>query len=82
MGLNKLAAKVVEYNERLERGEVSEIKPSHVERVLKKLKKKTAELQADIAAAPSDDKKARLEQKLKIADAHVARAEWLLENID
>ena len=82
MGLKKLAAKVVEYNERLENGQASKIKPSHVQEVLVKLKKKTGALEADIASARSQDKKARLEKKLSIARAHVARAEWLLQNLD
>ena len=36
MGLKKLAAKVVNYNERLESGKASKIKPGHVEKVLGK----------------------------------------------
>lgn len=81
MGLKKLAAKVADYNERFERGKASKIKPSHVEKVLAKLHKKSAELSADLASARSDDKKARLEQKLEIAAAQIDRAEWLLEEI-
>ncbi|SFU04794.1 hypothetical protein [Sedimentitalea nanhaiensis] len=81
MGLNKLAAKVVEYNERLESGKASKIKPNHVEKVLAKLKKKTDELEAEIASAHSADKKARLEKKLGVARTHVERAEWLLNEL-
>ncbi len=82
MGLEKLAAKVVDYNARLERGEASKIKPDDVGKVLGKLKKKAVELEAEIAAAPAEDKKARLQKKLKVAQAHIERAEWLLENLD
>lgn len=81
MGLKKLAAKVVEYNERLEDGKASKIKPRHVEKVLAKLRAKAGELEADIAAARSDDKKARLEGKLGVARQHIERAEWLLKEL-
>jgi hypothetical protein len=81
MGLKKLAAKVEEYNARLECGKACKIKPSHVEAVLQKLRSKSAELEAEIAAATSPDKKARLEGKLGIARTHIARAEWLLKEV-
>ena len=81
MGLKKLSAKVVEYNERLESGKASKIKPRHVEKVLAKLRKKTAALESEIASNKNADKKARLKRKLGIAKKHVERAEWLLEKI-
>ncbi|MEM9577548.1 MAG: hypothetical protein AAF999_11110 [Pseudomonadota bacterium] len=81
MGLKKLAAKVADYNERLERGKASRIKPDHVENVLEKLKKKSAELEAQIASAGSSEKRARLERKLDVARAQTERAEWLLEEL-
>ena len=81
MGLTKLTEKVTEYNQRLERGKASKIKPSHVEKILAKLKEKADELEANIASAGSKDKKARLEKKLGVATAQIARAEWLLKEI-
>lgn len=81
MGLKKLAAKVVDYNERLENGKASKIKPHHVEEVLQKLRSKSAELEAEICSAASADKKSRLEGKLQIARAHIERAEWLLKEL-
>lgn len=81
MGLKKLAAKVVEYNERLESGNASEIAPSHVEKVLEKLRLKSEELEAEIASAKSPDKKERLTRKLGIARSQMERAEWLLREI-
>ena len=81
MGLKTLAAKVVEYNERLESGKASKIKPRHVEKVLQKLRAKAAELEAEIASAHSVAKKARLERKLGIARTHIERAEWLLKEL-
>ncbi len=81
MGLKKLTAKVEDYNARLESGKASKIKPSHVEKVLQKLREKAADLEAEITTTPSADKKARLEGKLAIAHTHIARAEWLLEEL-
>ena len=81
MGLKKLAAKVEEYNLRLDGGKASRIKPSHVEAVLQKLRSKSTELEAEIATATSADKKARLEGKLGIARTHIERAEWLLKEL-
>ena len=81
MGLKKLAAKVEYYNARLENGKASKIKPSHVEEVLRKLRVKATDLEAEIATAPSADKKVRLEGKLAIARTHIVRAEWLLKEL-
>ena len=81
MGMKKLAAKVAEYNERLENGKASKIKPSHVAKVLEKLRHKSDELGKEIAAATSSQKRARLERKLEVAMAQQERAEWLLREI-
>jgi hypothetical protein len=53
-----------------------------VEKVLAKLRKKSDELEADIASTNSDDKKARLKKKLGVAKAQIERAEWLLKEIE
>lgn len=81
MGLKKLAAKVAQYHDRLERGKASKIKPGHVRKVLEKLRAKETSLQAEIAAAEDDHEKARLERKLDVAREHIERAEWLLAEI-
>ena len=81
MGLKKLAAKVEDYNARLESGTASKIKPQHVEKVLEKLRSKSTELEAEIANAISADKKARLEGKLGVARTQIERAEWLLKEL-
>jgi hypothetical protein len=78
MGLKKLAAKVARYNERLDKGQASKIKPDHVEKVARKLRAKESELSAEIAKASDPDKKARLEHKRMIALEQIARAEFLL----
>jgi len=81
MGLVRLAAKLAEYQDRLERGKASKIKPEHVQKTLEKLRKKKGSLTAEIAAAQNEDSKARLERKLGIAREHIKRAEWLLDEI-
>ena len=81
MGMKKLAAKVDDYNARLESGKASKIKPGHVEKVLEKLRKKSVELEEELAATTSAEKKARLRKKLQIANAHIQRGEWLMSEI-
>lgn len=81
MGMKKLAEKVNDYHDRLESGKASKIKPSHVEKVLKKLRLKSAELEEALAAATTLDKKARIEKKLGVARAQIERGEWLLAEI-
>ena len=81
MGLKKLAAKVVDYNDRLNQGKASKIKPAHVEEVLRKLRKKCTELEMEVAHAASLEKRAGLQKKLNVAQEHVKRGEWLLEQI-
>ncbi len=81
MGMKKLAAKVDDYNDRLESGKASKIKPGHVRKVLEKLRKKSSELEDEISAAHSAEKKARLEKKLGVARAQIERGEWLLKQI-
>lgn len=78
MGLKRLSKKISGYKERFEQGRADEIKPDHVIKVLSKLKAKKAALAEEIAAARTDDKLQRLERKLKIANEHITRAEWLL----
>ena len=82
MGLKNLAAKLVDYNERLSSGKASKIKPRHVEKVLQKLRAKSTELEAEIASAKSADKKDRLADKLQIARTHIERAEWLMKELE
>jgi predicted nucleic acid-binding Zn-ribbon protein len=81
MGLKKLAAKVADYNDRLERGKASKIKPEDVNKVLKKLRTKEASLEARMSQASDPDEKASLQRKCAIAREHIGRAEWLLSEI-
>lgn len=76
-----MAEKVAEYNDRLAQGKVEKIKPDHVRKVRKKLQKKTADLEAEMASTGNEDKKVRLKRKLAIAREHIQRAEWLLDKV-
>ena len=82
MGLKKLAARIADYNERLAAGEASRIAPEHVLKVLAKLRRKEADLIETLGATASAEKRDRLTRKLVIAREHIARAEWLLTQID
>ncbi len=82
MGLKKLAAKLLEYNKRLESGKADEIKHAHLVKVLDKLRAKEAELEADLAKTKSEQKRSRLERKLVVAHEQLARAKWLMDEIN
>lgn len=81
MGLKKLAAKVADYNERLETGQADKIKPEHVQKVLDKLQKKETSLREEVASCKDADRKDRLQRKLDVAQEQIARARWLLETV-
>lgn len=81
MGLKKLTEKLAAYFERLETGKAQKIKPDHVHKVLDKLRAKEAELRDKLAHAETDEQHARLQQKLKVTQEHIARAEYLLTAI-
>ena len=81
MGLKKLAAKLFDYNKRLESGKADQIKQTHLVKELNKLQAKEAELEADLACAKNEQKKSRLERKIRIAREQIARAKWLMGEI-
>ena len=81
MGLKKLAAKLAGYQARLEAGKAQRIERAHVEKVLDKLRRKEAELLAQIATEPEGAARADLDRKLQVAREHIARAEWLMAEV-
>jgi len=81
MGLKKLAAKLVEYQDRVDAGKARKIEPEHVRKVLDKLRRKEARLADDLAGASDKDVREDLERELNIARQHIARAEWLLQEV-
>ncbi|RSK37792.1 hypothetical protein EJA01_03885 [Rhodovulum iodosum] len=80
--MKKLAAKVADYKQRLEKGQTSEIKPDHVQKVLAKLEKKQVDLKARFDAETDPGERERLTGKLGIAREQIARARWLLDELD
>lgn len=82
MKVKKLAEKLSDYNARLERGKAEKIHKDHVLKVMKKLHKKEVDLEADIASENKPEKKVRLQRKLGVAREHIARAEWLLAQLE
>ncbi|MBV7393228.1 hypothetical protein [Mameliella sediminis] len=82
MGLKRLAEKMAAYKARLQKGKARKIKSGHVEKILHKLRKKSEELERELAAADSGSAKARLSRKLDIARVQIERGEWLLKQVD
>mgnify|MGYP000049766367 CR=1 FL=1 len=81
MGLGKSIEKLDDYFARLKKGKVQKIKPSHVEKVIGKLKAKEKSLQADLASAKKETKKSGLTRKLTTVAEQLQRAKWLLEKV-
>lgn len=82
MGLKSLVEKMSAYSARLEQGKAGKIKAEDVQKVLRKLERKKAELLSELEDKTDPDKRARLERKIGVAREHIARAEWLLEQIE
>ncbi len=82
MKLEKSSEKLDKYYGRLKKGKAREIKPSHVEKIIRKLKDKKLSLLEDVAETDKEEKTARLELKLDIVKEQIERAEWLLREID
>lgn len=80
MAHEKLAEKLGAYFARLGEGRAHKIKPSDVEKVIEKLRKRRDELRSQAEASP--DKAERMAQKITVAEDLLARAEWLLEQIN
>jgi len=81
MPLTKAIEKLKKYYKRLEAGRTKKIKPSHVEKVIKKLVAKEASLLDEIEQAKKATKKDRLKQKLEATRKQIKRAQWLLEHV-
>ncbi|QGX99057.1 hypothetical protein EI983_12575 [Roseovarius faecimaris] len=77
MGLHKTVEKLDEYLKRLDQGQVQKIKPSHVEKVIRKLEAKKALLLDELAETGKPDKRERLQAKLGIVHDQLERAHWL-----
>lgn len=81
MGLESAVDKLDKYFKRLEKGKARKIKPSHVERVVRKLESKARLLRAELNDTEKDSKKRRLERKLEMVQEQRDRARWLESKI-
>lgn len=81
MGLGKSIEKLDDYFSRLKKGKARKIKPTHVEKVIGKLKAKEKSLKGELASTEKDGKKSRLKQKLAIVSEQMERANWLLQKV-
>ncbi len=81
MGLEKIAGKLDEYYDRLERGKAAKIEPAHVEKVIAKLRAKQDLLKGELQDAVKPSKQERLENKIATVREQIERAEWLRAKI-
>jgi len=81
MGIESSVEKLDKYFKRLTKGKAQKIKPSHVEKVIRKLKKKEELLRAEIQEANKGSKIERLTRKLDILREQQNRTRWLLDKI-
>lgn len=81
MGLDSAIEKLGKYVKRLEEGKAKKIKPSHVEKIIRKLESKDKSLREEIAETEKPEKKQRLEKKLQTVQDQKNRADWLLQEI-
>jgi len=81
MKLTESIKKLDKYFDRLESGKAEEIKPKHVENVIKKLTAKKQLLNEELAEAAKSSKQNRLKGKLLTVEEQLERAEWLMGKI-
>lgn len=81
MGLKKLVERLQGYGESA--GGAGKALPglSDVEKVLKKLRRKEAELAAELDEEDREDKRLKIARKLEVARLHVVKAEALLSEL-
>lgn len=82
MAPSKPIEKLKKYYARLEAGKTKKIKPSDVEKVMRKLEANEQKLLEEIAAATKASKKTRLAQKLETTRNQLDRAKWLQAEIN
>ena len=77
MKLKESINKLDKYFLRLKGGKAEEIKPKHVEKVIKKLTVKKQQLNDELVDATKNSKQKRLKRKLLTVEEQLERAEWL-----
>jgi len=73
--------KLDQYYARLSGGKAEQIKSTHVEKVIRKLKAKEEILQTELAETSKQSKKDRIKRKITTINEQIERAEWLLKTI-
>lgn len=81
MGIESKVEKLDKYYKRLDKGKAEKIKPSHVEKVIRKLQVKEQLLQEELEETTKEDKKTRLRRKIALVREQQDRARWLLDKI-
>jgi Zn-dependent oligopeptidase len=81
MPLTKAIEKLKKYYARFEDGRTEKIKPSHVEKVIKKLLVNEKNLLEEIEKSKKASKKQRLKKKLAMSRKQLDRAQWLLKKV-
>ena len=81
MGLSKSVEKLSKYFERLEVGQATQIKPSHVQKVIDKLEAHDRSLQEEMQTTQKQTKKERLLRKRTTTLEQLEKARWLLKEI-
>jgi hypothetical protein len=81
LGLSKNVEKLSHYYDRLRDGKTGEIKESHVNKVIDKLKSKRDDVMVELGCSKKASKRARLQEKITTIDTQIERAEWLLKEI-
>lgn len=82
MGLETAVEKLDKYYKRLDKGKAEKIKPSHVEKVIRKLETKEALLLIEQSETEKPSKLDRLENKLDMVRDQLERARWLYGKIN
>lgn len=81
MGLSDLAEKLEEYRTRLAAGQVSRIRPEHVDRVLTKLRDKRRRLAEELEAEQHPSEREVLTRKLAKVEDLIEQATWLRRQV-
>lgn len=81
MSADDLAKKLGAVFSRFGQGKDQKIKPADVQKIIAKLRTRRDDLQKDVVASAGTDKSVRLHQKLASAEQLLARAEWLLAEL-
>lgn len=81
MVIRKTTAKLDDYLDRLGHPEAKRVQPSHVARILAKLRSKEADLLDEIAGTDNTNRAERLRAKLTIVREQIRRGVFLMDRL-